>query len=122
MKNIFLVLIVVLIAISCCDDEQPHCGGSEPIKELPWLKARIESIEDDNDLYAKNNFIQQSVYQGKTVFLFNICCASCNYTIRVFDCEGESLGFLGNGEEGITFSILDNAVTLWEQDDFACVQ
>jgi len=122
MKNIFPVLIVALIAISCSDDERPHCGGSEPSKELPWLKARIESIEDDNDVYAKANFIQQSVYQNKTVFLFNTCCASCNTTISVLDCQGESLGYLGNREEDIPFSILDDAVTIWEPQDFACVQ
>jgi hypothetical protein len=99
MKNALLLLIIFLMA--SCDKEYVNpegagnfvCDLSDPVKDLLWLKAKIEEgNQDEESDFCKMESVVIGSYKGQTVFipLMNgaLCC-TCGNT--VYNCEGEQV-------------------------------
>ena len=101
MKNL-LILFFCLTTLSCQEYEYPNleaetsgiCGITNPLKELPWLKAMVDQYyEEPESQHCQLWRVERGVYQGKTVFIptFNgvLCCLCIGNS--VIDCEGKTL-------------------------------
>jgi len=115
MKN-YLFLLIVLLTLSCKEKVKPSsiCDVGNPTQDLPWLKAEIQSREQDHGDVAKYFFIEQGEYNNQTVFLYDNCCPMCNTIITVYDCSGIKLFDLSPGIE------IKNIKTIWKPEGNPC--
>ena len=100
MKFTFLFCLALLVGACSSDGDHPNtCAVIDPIKQLPWLKAAIET-------YQKTNFaditVEQGEYHSQTVFIITPCCLACDIIPPpVYDCEGKEINNLSAGDEKI---------------------
>jgi hypothetical protein len=88
MKKLLFALLFLGLFCTCKKDNYANlCGGNDPIKNLPWLKAKTDTLQKSNYHY----FIQRSSYQDKTLFRQSIICPNCNSIDLYFDCDGNQL-------------------------------
>lgn len=70
------------------------CGVSNPLEELPWLKAKIEeATQAEQSNYCNLWSVTMASYNGQTVFIPAVSgtlCDTCAGDV-VYDCEGELL-------------------------------
>lgn len=121
MKKIIL-LICFCLTVCCNSDDTdspiiPACGTNNPIEDLPWLKTLANQLQEDQNDLAEFFFIEIAEFNGETIFLYANCCAVCNTVVPIYNCEGESIGFL-NGE--ITSEQIQNRQIIFKRDDFSC--
>ncbi len=119
MKKLFLGTLICLISFACQNNELVNpelsgtniCGVTDPLKDLPWLKARIEESSTPSD-YCTVWKVIQGDYAGKTVYIVvlsgALCCTCGN---GVVDCEG-NLVFSCNAEEEAR---IKNKKVIWEK-------
>ena len=121
MKKTVLALTLLLTMLSCKDDDDKlsnSCQVSNPIEDLDWLKEKIEELAQTDSELQKYFYVSQNTYMGKTVFIFPNCCPTCNTAVPVYDCEGNSIGFVGDGT--ISINILNNDTIIWNPENFSC--
>lgn len=93
-----LLPLLVLFGFCACDkdpDPLPTCNTEYPISDLPWLKARIDQLEDSGQ--SQYTYITLGKYRGQPVFLFGSCCEECTTENVVYDCSGSKVGIPGDG-------------------------
>jgi hypothetical protein len=94
------------------------CSVGDPVNDLRWLREMIESAAQWRE---HNWYIQQGTYQGETVFAFNLCCETCNYTVPVYNCSGQRI-FDSLYEQGSSSPRVKDLVTIAKPDNFQCLQ
>ena len=125
MKNKLLVLLAAFtLCISCSDDgdalpQNAACDVDNPVDDLDWLRTLVNTIKDDESNIANSFYIQMATFDNAPVFLQNNCCTICNTVVPIYNCQGESLGFLG-GE--IKPADLSDQRIIFERDDSTCFQ
>jgi hypothetical protein len=121
MKIALNLLTVLLVFLSCSDDEdinRPACGVDNPAKELSWLKTEIDNREANVNEDTKYCYITQGEYEGQTVFVYWDCNPLIDKNIPVFDCDGNMLG--GTRENPISLDDLENQIIIWKPAIFVC--
>jgi hypothetical protein len=108
MKKILLFALLSFSVFSCQKHELANpelssttaCGVTNPLKELPWLKAEVDKAAAVSD-YCTLWQVTQGEYAGKTVYIVVVsgalCCTCGN---MVYDCEGEVVLACDAAEEG----------------------
>ena len=96
MSKINLIYILICLLFSACAEDDNlvanSCGVTNPVEQLPWLKASIQDLEKNrNDPTYKYFYISQGVYENQVVFILGNCCPFCNTITPVRNCEGELL-------------------------------
>jgi hypothetical protein len=103
MRSTTLLCFVLLLGACSGDDHNPvnTCDVINPVTQLPWLKASIESYQKYNGTIDIT--VEQGVYQFKTVFIIIPCCPAC-YLVPppVHTCEGTAIENLSPGDPAIT--------------------
>ncbi|PSL24608.1 hypothetical protein [Dyadobacter jiangsuensis] len=88
MKKLLLFAFLVFI-LSCKDNTVSStlnvCGVKDPVRNLPWLKAKIDSLKAEK----QENMLMVTVgkYKGEIIFDYTILYMSCNIC-TVFRCDG----------------------------------
>ena len=117
MKYVVALLMVLSMAVSCkkevVEPNKNTCGVVSPTTELDWLKQEIARRDQDTTDIKKYFYIQQGVYHGQTVFLYNNCCPYCSTIILAYTCEGELINKINLQE------VTDTKV-IWAPVDFEC--
>jgi hypothetical protein len=117
--KIITSILIFFILISCKDknDDTPTikntCAVNEPLVDLPWLKEIIEAHEQYNTEIDRQFYIQQGLYNNKTVFVHGNCCVNCNTVKPVYTCEGQILFNLSNEE-------IQNLKLIWKPVGSLC--
>lgn len=119
MKNTLICLM--LLCLFSCEQEYVNpegagygvCGVSDPLKELPWLKAQIdEATQGEPSDHCRVASVTQGSYKGETVFIpvlgGALCCPCGN---AVYNCAGEIIFTCDQEEES---KIQDKRV-IWQK-------
>lgn len=119
-KDLFFLFLSILFS-SCSDNDDEiisACGVANPVEELAWLKAEIDTREANPSEDMKYCYITQGEYNGDIVFVYWDCNPLINKIIPVYDCEGT---FLNNTNENqIPFDAISNQKIIWKTSDFVC--
>jgi hypothetical protein len=100
------------------DDRNNTCNVSNPIEDLTWLKDKITELEQTSSYESGEIYISQANYNGNTVFIMGNCCAVCNTIVPIYNCEGESIGYIG--DDTFDSTILEKDVIIWKPENFVC--
>lgn len=113
MKRLLFAFLLICLFCTCKKDPYANlCGGSDPIKNLPWLKAKIDGVKAPDDYTT----IRRREYQGQTVFLFQgPCCPFCNCVpFVVFNCDGNPVLFTSEQYDGFSKNnLLASSQIIW---------
>lgn len=88
MRNLFLFFFLLFI-FSCKDKTISStlevCGVKDPVRNLPWLAARIDSLKAEK----QDNMLMVTVgkLKGEIVFDYTMLYMSC-YVCQVYRCDG----------------------------------
>lgn len=88
MKKLLLSLFL-LFAFSCKEKTVSStlevCGVKDPVRNLPWLKAKIDSLKTEK----QDNMLMVTVgeLKGEIVFDYTMLYMSC-YVCNVYRCDG----------------------------------
>ncbi|MBL0739723.1 hypothetical protein [Chryseolinea lacunae] len=113
------LLLLGLLAFACdnkkCDPSPAGeaCGVANPVENLVWLRDRITELKTNNAELAKYFYVQQSTYQGQTVFIFGNCCPFCDSIFLVRDCAGNTLDIASGSVDGAT-------TVIWKAENSLC--
>ncbi|QMU31000.1 hypothetical protein [Adhaeribacter radiodurans] len=124
MKKLLLLAGVISLMAFSCEKEEPECGTSacgvtEPLQNLPWLKAEVESLEKNSSDISEYLYIVQANYKGETVFFTGTCCPYCNTAPpTVFNCKGQELFTLGQNAK--QDNSIKNKKVIWKGPNYAC--
>lgn len=114
-----VTFIILIFVSSCVSHEFPQaniCNVTNPIEDLPWLKAEVDDL-NDTELGRKYWFITQATYKLETVFIVKNCCPNCNtLPPPVYACNGELL-FRGSDEQ---YNEINGERLIWKPTDYAC--
>lgn len=89
------------------------CGVVNPTENLQWLKDRINELKTNTE-FSKYLYVQQSTYDGQTVFMFGSCCPFCNSTTLVRDCSGNTLDISSR-------EVTDPFTVIWTGENSECM-
>jgi hypothetical protein len=117
------VFTVVLVTLISCQEEltteepglfRTYCGTGDTVNDLAWLRQRTDEFVQAG--HSGMDLVVNTVtYNGQQSFEIYICCPACNtLPPEVFNCSGESLGFIGMGIEADELS--DRAL-LWRTEN-----
>ncbi|MGB5818369.1 MAG: hypothetical protein WBG90_02715 [Saonia sp.] len=115
----------MLFCLSCSDDDDNNaqaqltaCAVENVLEDLVWLRDEISDREQSTSEDMKYCYIVIADLEGQTVFLYEDCNPLINKVVPVFDCEGESLGFIGTD---VSMDDLKDFCVIWRPADFACL-
>lgn len=122
MKKLSAVLWILILSQSCNSDDKSFpiiiaCDVVNPIENLQWLKSQVNAIIENESDVAPYFFIQVAEYEGETIFIQMNCCAICGSVAPLYDCNGESLGLLG---DKIKIDEIKDARTIFKRTDSPC--
>lgn len=119
MKKLIYFSLMALLASAChhdCVEVDPGptvCGVTNPAENLPWLKAIIDGFKKDTSAMASYHYVQQSTYQGNTVFIVGTCIPWCELScFSIVDCEGKDFDRL--------IELDGPATVLWKAENSSC--
>lgn len=88
MKKLLFSLFLVF-AFSCKEKTVSStlevCGVKDPVRNLPWLKAKIDSLKTEKQDHMLTVTVGE--YKGEIIFDYTILYMSCNIC-TVFRCDG----------------------------------
>lgn len=88
MKKLLLSLFL-LFAFSCKDNTVSStlnvCGVKDPVRNLPWLKAKIDSLKTEKQ--DQMLMVTVGKLKGEIVFDYTMIYMSCN-VCDVYRCDG----------------------------------
>ncbi len=111
-------LLISLIVASCHEDKDSvanTCSVIDPIEELDWLKAHINSLSLSEDELSKYSYYMTATYKKETVFYYGNCHPAINSIFYVVNCKGETIGNLNDLE-----AQLSNKRLLWIPEGSKC--
>lgn len=121
LKKYLVFLLAVISVIGCTDHKlEPRlsntCSVQNPVQDLPWLRQKIDDLRQSPH---DNWFVRQGVYDGQTIFVFDICCPNCDYVAPVHDCSGQRIldSVYAHGTE----SVISDLVTIAQAENFECM-
>lgn len=122
MKKIFILIFILTLSQSCSNDDEDvpvisACDVNNPIEDLPWLKAQVNQIIENNSDVSKYFYMEITEYEGGTIFIANNCCPICGTIVPVYNCEGASLGLLN---DVIKSDEIKNSKIIFKRNDFTC--
>ncbi len=121
MKKLLFIFLLICLFCTCKKDSYANlCGGKDPIKNLSWLKPRIDEYQKNNDQRSGLIRVVRGEYKGQTLYFFVLgCCAacSCNSAGCVYDCEGNTINFTSNQFIEILYdsSFSQNDQVIWNK-------
>jgi len=122
MKNIYRILVVFLIALSCDSDDDNQfknsCAVDNPVEDLEWLKAEIERRNQNINDDSKYCYISHFIYNNQSIFIYGDCDPRVDKIILVYNCSGESIGFIGDGN--FPMETLTEGNIIWKTNNFVC--
>lgn len=115
-----VILLIFLFMMSCNEeDENTYCNNicnvSDPARDLAWLNADIEEIEQNNNDYSKYAYYQTATYKGETVFFYGNCHPAINYVSFLINCNGDTLGYANE-----LYHDLTSVTLLWQHEESEC--
>ncbi len=111
MKRLLFALLLLCLFCTCKKDPYANlCGGSDPIKNLPWLKAKIEMLQKSNSI---NPIIYRFTYQNNTFFCEGSTCTACSWFPLFYDCDGHELKLTPEQSEQFVSAMFLNKETIW---------
>ena len=113
-------IVYIFMSLSCDKGSEPGpvCSVGNPTEDLEWLKAKIATMASPD--LSEYFYVSQGKYGTTTVFIFLNCCPHCNTIVPVYNCAGEHLGNIGNGEGDVDSRFLTHESVIWKPADFAC--
>ncbi len=111
-------IILIALNFSCKEEEDYVCSVKNPIKDLTWLADDIKILNQGS--LSQYFYVSWAIYESNPVFIYGNCCPNCNTITPVYDCSGNNIGVIGDGDEDIPLSIRDNEIIIWRADNFAC--
>ena len=118
LTSAFLLFIMTSCNYSDKDDYNNTCNVSNPIENLSWLKDKILELEQTSLYESGEIYISQANYNGNTIFIMGNCCAVCNTIVPIYNCKGESIGYIG--DDTFDSTILEKDVIIWKPENFIC--
>lgn len=123
MKILCRILSICFLVLSCNSDNaavqsKNFCSADDPIEDLDWLRAEVAERTENMDASSKYYYISQAITREGTVFIYGNCDPVANTVLPVFNCSGENIGFIGDGN--FTDEALTSAKIIWKPEDFAC--
>lgn len=118
LQNLLLFALISLV-LSCNeadDDSLSTCFESDPVAELSWLADKIDDIGTGE--LAEYFYVVRAQYGFETIFIFSNCCPFCNSVASVYDCNGEAIGYIGDGTFG--FEVMEDAKLVWKPVNSKC--
>ena len=117
------LFIVLLIVISCDSNKneiesKSACNVENPVEDLTWLKAEIDNRVQNPTDFTKYESILQGEYNGENVFIFTNCCPHCNTIIPIYNCEGEQIGYMGDGN--FDSDSVKKTIIIWKPSNSVC--
>lgn len=116
-----------LLFFACCllifscneadDDSLSNCFKNNPIEELPWLAEAVEKMRT-SDFLSEYQYIVQARFGFETIFIFADCCPFCNSIWQVYDCNGEAIGYIGDGT--FDFEVMRTAKLVYKPVNSQC--
>ncbi len=86
MKNLLFAMLLLCLFCTCKKDPYANlCGGKDPINSLPWLKAKIDTLQKFS---SSNPIIYRFSYQNVTYFYQSSTCTNCNWNPVFYNCDG----------------------------------
>lgn len=115
-----ITIVLALVLVFSCKKEiittsSNTCNVSNPVEDLPWLKARINSILTNPDA-SKYQYVAIASYNSQTVFIFGNCDPLSINPIPAYNCSGALLGNIGD----IPPAGIKNQKTLWKASNSVC--
>lgn len=66
MKRLLFALLLLCLFCTCKKDHYANlCGGNDPINNLPWLKAKIDTLQKFPN---SKTIITRFIYKNNTYF------------------------------------------------------
>ena len=111
MKKLLFAFLLLFLFCTCKKDPYANlCGGSDPIKNLAWLKVRIDTLQK----YPNSmSIITRFTYKKNTFFLQGSYCPNCNYLPVYYDCDGNNIDFTSELYENLRNEQLKKEV-IWK--------
>lgn len=118
MKRYFVFIALTVFALSCNDEHDPGrmCAVTNPAEDLDWLASDIEVWKRSQ--LAEYAYVSAVEYEGTTVFIYGNCCPYCNSIFQVYNCSGEVIGSMGDGN--FDTSLLEHAEVIWKGENSSC--
>ena len=114
---IFLALFLCAGACIDCEDQQNFaCNVEDPATNLPWLAEKIEELEASST--GNFEYVTKGRYGALTIFIMKNCCPNCLSIYLVYNCNGEEIGYLGDGS--IDPDAVTNEEVVWKHEDSPC--
>lgn len=95
-----LVMVLIVLTISCEKSSPLLCGGTEPVKSLPWLKMEVERINASGYCHT----ISRATYNNQTVYIVATCDPAIDSIPQLYDCDGNVLNIPGDNYQDIKFT------------------
>lgn len=112
--------LIFCCLISCNDTDDTvmaGCGFDNPRQELPWLKARIDSMARSTSPDMVYCYVVQGTYENRTVFRFEDCNPVIDKAIFTLNCDGNQI----YSDQGFTSrQDIKNLKIIWKPENFAC--
>lgn len=113
-----LFLIFISVFGSCADHDvnENSCSVANPVTDLAWLAAEVEVMAQSG--MAHYLYVIQARNGSQTVFIFANCCPVCSSVFVVYNCAGERIGSLGDGE--FDFENMQRTEVIWHAPNSSC--
>lgn len=125
MKRLLLLVGTISLMAFSCEKEESECSPvsvcavTEPLQNLPWLKAEVELLEKNSFDISQYFYITQGEYKGEAVFFIGNCCPMCNtLPPAVLNCKGEELFRMGQNAH--QDNSIKNKKVIWKGPNYAC--
>jgi hypothetical protein len=116
---LFFMLLTSLALVSCKNDDDDGdkvCSVNDPITELPWLKKKIDSLNETRNEYSKYQSISHATFRGSSVFAPGNCCPTCLTDATFYwNCAGHRISI----PEQEWAEVTDRKI-IWRDKDYAC--
>lgn len=114
MKKLLFAMLLLCLFCTCKKDPYANlCGGSNPIQNLPWLKAKIDTLQKFS---SSNPIIYRFSYQNATYFCQGSTCTNCSWSPEFYDCDGNKLKPAQEQSDKFMSAVFLNKEVIWKTD------
>ncbi|RYY29669.1 MAG: hypothetical protein EOP41_02220 [Sphingobacteriaceae bacterium] len=114
MKRLLFTFLLICLFCTCKKDPYANlCGGSDPIKNLSWLKVKIETLQKSNNI---DPIIYRFTYQSNTFFCEGSTCTNCSWVPQFYDCDGNKLNPTQEQSDQFISEVFLHKEVIWKAD------